>query len=261
MKRVVKALLDPSTGTYKFLSYLWNLPRDYWKPRFVGSLDDILGPYALLQSHHTFVQVGSFDGISGDPLHGYVQAHGWLGVLVEPVPRSFRKLKETYRERSDLIFMNCAVSDEPGKRPLFQFDEKYRDLLPAWSFQLASFDREMLFRHAIPDAGKYITSEIVEVRTMTGILDEHGIRRVDLIHTDTEGHDYIILRSTDLKQLDPGIIIFEFRHLRRADFRASLGMLHGLGYQTYRCVNDIIAVKRQLHAKLRRKFKSRLYAC
>lgn len=34
--------------------------------------------------HLRFIQIGVYDGITGDPLHKYIRKFGWREVLVEP---------------------------------------------------------------------------------------------------------------------------------------------------------------------------------
>jgi hypothetical protein len=57
-----------------------------------------------------FVQIGSNDGSRGDPLYAAVRRHGhWRGILVEPVPFVFERLKNNYDNDPRLIFENVAI--------------------------------------------------------------------------------------------------------------------------------------------------------
>jgi hypothetical protein len=58
----------------------------------------VLAAFAASRSGRaaTFVQIGSNDGTTGDPLRTFTEANDWSGLLVEPVPYVFARLQ---RER------------------------------------------------------------------------------------------------------------------------------------------------------------------
>ena len=66
------------------------------------------------------------------------------------------------------------------------------DDLPFWFDQLGSFDRMHIVKHldgAYSNA--FIISEMIDTVPLHDILDKHGGQsHIDLIHIDTEGHDY-----------------------------------------------------------------------
>ena len=70
-----------------------------------------------------FVEIGAYDGIAGDPIRRLILTNpGWKGVLVEPQPDAFRKLKQNYAgEVSRLHVLNAAISDTPGQKTLCYF--------------------------------------------------------------------------------------------------------------------------------------------
>src|SRR6266700_5808911 len=71
-----------------------------------------------------FVQIGANDGMHGDPLRSLILKHAsWGGILVEPVPYAFERLKKNYAGRSNLHFENVAVSDCAGFMPFYYVSE------------------------------------------------------------------------------------------------------------------------------------------
>lgn len=58
---------------------------------------DILKEYASNTSNIKFIQIGSNDGMHGDPVCEYIKRDGWQGILVGPVPYLFEKLKKNYK--------------------------------------------------------------------------------------------------------------------------------------------------------------------
>src|SRR5580692_6267464 len=60
------------------------------------SIKLVLALYSILKPNSTFVQIGAFDGQTGDPGIEYVQAGKLKCLLVEPIEASFQKLKRFY---------------------------------------------------------------------------------------------------------------------------------------------------------------------
>src|ERR1700722_3021383 len=57
----------------------------------------------------TFIEVGANDGRFGDPLRQYILKYQWKGVLVEPQPDIFERLKANYAGLNNRIsFENVA---------------------------------------------------------------------------------------------------------------------------------------------------------
>ena len=65
------------------------------------------------------VQIGSNDGVSGDPLHPYIKRFGWQGVLVEPLPHLCRELIETYAGIPGITCENAAIGEQSGIHDFF----------------------------------------------------------------------------------------------------------------------------------------------
>jgi hypothetical protein len=68
-----------------------------------------------------FVQIGAHDGHSYDPIGPYVRKFQWRGLLIEPQPAVFAKLKEHYAGQSNLIFENVAIAEQEGSLTLYCF--------------------------------------------------------------------------------------------------------------------------------------------
>lgn len=55
------------------------------------------------------LDIGAHDGRSNSNTHALLTKHGWNGVLVEPSPRVFASLMETYKGRDDISLI-CAAA-------------------------------------------------------------------------------------------------------------------------------------------------------
>ena len=162
----------------------------------------------------TIIQIGSHVGNTwNDPIFNIVDNDTKL-ILVEPVPFLFKQLKNNYntkfKNNHNIIFINKAVSDFIGKIEMTIPSEKNNfSKLPGWASQLGS----VYSNHALGHIGNLLVEKIiVETTTINEIVKEYNINQIDLLHTDTEGHDYTILMNYNF-QVKPTQIMFEHKHM------------------------------------------------
>jgi hypothetical protein len=80
---------------------------------------------------------------------------------------------------------------------------------PPYASQLASEN------HAIAHLNNLLISKIiVKTTTLNEIIREYEINYIDLLHTDTEGHDYVIIMNYNF-DVKPKKIMFEHKHMDR----------------------------------------------
>ncbi len=213
----------------------------------------------LLQSNPTpfFVQVGGFDGVSFDPLRRQIVEKTLSGLIVEPVPQYFEKLKALYAGSAQVTPVNCAIAEEDGERTIWRFNEKAieRGLLPPHFAGIVSFVMEDLLKEtgalaaSCPDEETMavLRSQLrpvaVQCRTMESLLREHGVSHVDILQIDTEGYDYIILKLFDFARYQPAIVHYEHQHLSPADGTAAEELLRSHGYRLRRSMYDTLAIR------------------
>jgi FkbM family methyltransferase len=195
-----------------------------------------------------FAQIGSNDGKSNDPIFQYASVSPkWRGVLVEPVPFLFNRLKENYRQRAaDLTFERVAVSSASGAVTFYHVSEAaQRDLphLPEWSTQIGSFTKHHIVKHLGEQILPYIVAEKIETVTLPELLERNHLVQLDLLHIDAEGHDLEILKQLDLRHVRPLVIIVEFFHLSYYDAYRLIRLLRD-GYDLFSNDEDLIAVDR-----------------
>lgn len=182
----------------------------------------------------SFVQIGSNDGDKHDPLRAAFLRTRWTGVMVEPVPYVFERLRRHYGAHGRARLENVAVATQTGTLPFWHLPLDTAGHLPDWYDELGSFRREVVLRHAyrIPDIEHRLTSTQVSCVTFDELCARNRIHALDLLHMDTEGYDYEILKSIDLDRWRPALLIYEHKHLgaERAECRARL---RGAGYATF----------------------------
>jgi FkbM family methyltransferase len=185
----------------------------------------------LANREFTFLQIGAYDGKSDDDLRDLVVQYGLRGVLIEPQPAAFDRLRETYRDQPQVTLLQAAIGESGGVRDLFC---RRGDASMA-----ASFEAQHLRRHGIPS--EEIFRLPVVCHTVESALRAADLESVDLIQIDAEGYDWPIIRSIDFATVRPAILRFEYRHMRSNDADACLDFLARHGYQFLLEARDIIA--------------------
>jgi FkbM family methyltransferase len=164
------------------------------------------------------VQIGSNDGEANDPIHRLLDRNpSWNALFVEPVPYVFARLKKNYGDNPRFRFENVAITESSGLMNFYHVSEQAKEsipLLPAWYDQVGSFSREHVRKvFGQIDINPHIVSAEVRCLTLQEMLDRNGIRSIDVLHIDTEGHDWLILQQLDLSRYRPAVILFESVHL------------------------------------------------
>ena len=174
----------------------------------------------MLTADRVIIQIGSHVGNTlNDPLFQNVDNSTKL-ILVEPVPFIFNQLKKNYTDKfpdsNNIIFINKAASSKTGTLELTVPSEKNDfNKLPWYASQLGSVNDNHISGHLdqFIDIPKVITEKItVPAITIDDIVKEHNIKEIDLLHTDTEGHDYDIIMNYSFI-VKPKKIMFEHKHM------------------------------------------------
>lgn len=160
-----------------------------------------------------FVQIGSFDGESNDPLRSLIKQFNWSGIFVEPMIGYMNKLKELYKNSAGFQFECSAIGDSNEQKEFYYLNNDSN--FPNWFNQISSLDREYLmqYKEQIPDIEKHIASKKVNCITFNALLDKYGVKKIDLLHIDAEGQDFKIIQTLDFGKVKPKLILFEHKSI------------------------------------------------
>ena len=158
-----------------------------------------------------FLQIGAHDGVSYDPIHNYVRRFHWRGLLVEPQPAVFQKLKENYADEKQLLFENSAIARQDGTLDLYCFENANAE---DHASMLTSTRKHYLTLNGDNHRGALKTIT-VSALTLESLLAKHRVERVNLLQIDTEGFDFEIIKMIDFKRMKPEIIHYENNFLNR----------------------------------------------
>jgi FkbM family methyltransferase len=193
----------------------------------------------------TFVEIGANDGKKNDPLYHYIGSYGWQGILVEPDPANFKKLKENYRGVDGLIFENTGIGPEPGEMPFYKIKDIAEEE-PGWYDQIGSFDKKTFLKNISYGNGldQRIVAEPRPVIRFDELLNRNSFRDVDLLHLDAEGFDYSILRSIDFAKYNIRMVLFESEWMTKPELKELVHLLRNHQYRVYRSGIDYAGIKR-----------------
>jgi FkbM family methyltransferase len=197
------------------------------------------------ESHiNTFIQIGSNDGRKNDPLNKYIRKNGWKGILVEPDLANFNKLTNNYNQVDGLFFENVGIGPERGEK-LFYKLENITEHEPGWYDQVGSFDKETFIKNISHghELNKRMTSELLQMITFDDLLQKYKFWKVDLLHTDTEGFDYKILKSINFAKHNIRIILFEGEWMTQFELKEILQCLRKYNYRIFRIGIDYAGIK------------------
>jgi FkbM family methyltransferase len=150
----------------------------------------------LLGDGGVFVEAGANDGFRQSNTYYLERFHGWSGVLVEPIPELADVAR---RRRTKSRVINCALvaEDFPEETVTIRF----RDLMSSVDPEVSetSWGWERAYDVA------------VRARTLTSVLEEAGVEKVDLMSLDVEGHEASVLDGLDLERFGPKWLLIEVR--------------------------------------------------
>jgi FkbM family methyltransferase len=200
----------------------------------------------------TFVKIGANDGITNDPCSDLLLAGtNWRGVLVEPVPFCCERLKRNFCDRSRFAIEQVAIGTTAGEHPFYYIDQSAINSIPSlpeWYDQLGSFSRDHILKHFGTKIEPFIVESKVETVTMTDLFGRNRISEIHLLHIDTEGYDFEILKTLDFTKYCPLIIHIEHKHLSGVDKKEMVRLLRRNSYSIRNCGEDYYALNNRLSA-------------
>jgi len=244
LKKIFRKVIPKDNRLYALLSSIYHYR--FWKPRETNRFEKILQAFNGYKCGGVFfIQIGSNDGLHGDPICELVKKNKWHGILVEPITEIFEKLRHNYRENNgDLMFENIAISGNKTGVNEFYSVSNEDNALPEWVNQLSSFDKNVILKHAEyhPEIIDRIVVKHIRTDSFENMVQRNRVQTIDLIHIDTEGYDFEILKQIDIEKYQPGIIIYEHKHLDEKDYKSSISLLKENRYKLFMHNGDTLAV-------------------
>jgi len=190
------------------------------------------------------LQIGAMDGVFFDLLNPHLIKGGWQGLLVEPLPDMFAALQKNYASQPQLRLVNCAIGEDDGSIVLRRInpDAVMRGLLPPEALGITTMctDRGLLARDDYKDRfEKHVVEIKAPCRKLQSVLDEHQVKKIDVVVIDAEGADWMIAQQLDFKRYDPSLLCIEYSSLKPDEIRACCLSMSNIGYGLAICQEDM----------------------
>jgi FkbM family methyltransferase len=179
----------------------------------LDGLDLKVAPH--LPDSGVFVEAGAHDGLTQSNTAMLELSRGWRGLLVEPIPELARRCRAN---RPGAIVEQAALvaADFPSHRIRMTYCN--RSSIVEGGRGAPEADRVWIDRcRRLPDQEHVRPySLMVPARTLSSLLDEHGIEGVDFLSLDLEGYEANALRGLDFERHRPAVILVEVSREGRA---------------------------------------------
>lgn len=191
-----------------------------------------------------FVDVGCIDGRRFSNTLAF-EEKGWKGLCIE-AHAGYIDLLRVNRPGSTVV--HCAVSDEDKDNVTFYANSR-GSLSTLDPSQQARWERDF------PEYFTGFEEQIVKTRRLDSIFREYGVKDIDFMSLDIEGHEAAALRGLDLREYRPTVLVIE---APEADRERELDLILGpVGYyRLARLSFDVFyGTSRGLEAKIKGLFE------
>lgn len=160
----------------------------------------------------TFLDIGANDGITLSNTRMLAE-RGWGGVLVEPSPKAYARLKEVYKDHEGIYTYPFAIGNHNGTAIL---NESASLINPQDVALVSTLKEEEMDR--FKSVTQYTPVEVKVFRWKT-FLNRIKYKTFDFISIDAEGLDLDILRQIDLS--DTRMVCVEWNGKQKEEFMAA----------------------------------------
>jgi len=195
--------------------------------------DDLLELQFARSRDFMVVVVGAYDGLQNDPVSRFIRTHDCRGILIEPQPTIYERLRENYRDFPRLTLLNVAIDETSGSR-LFHSVKAGSDL-PEWTEQIASFSLDHVKKHEsdAPGLAAHIVSQPIRTISFHDLFAQFDVTSIDVLQIDAEGMDAQLLRWFPFDRVRPGVVHYEIVHMPAGDEGEIRERLERFGYRVF----------------------------
>lgn len=192
----------------------------------------------------SFIQIGANDGKLNDPIYPFIVSNKWKGILVEPLPPLFEKLKQTYKNIDGLTFENVGIAEQDGTMDFYYLPPECEE--PDWLQQIGTFDKKAIELNLadLPEFLPKVTSTSVRTISLKTLFERNNVKSIDFLIIDAEGFEYKILKQLESTAVRPKFIFFEWGCLQEDEYKNLIDLLRREGYVLYQSGGDFLAIKK-----------------
>lgn len=167
------------------------------------------------------MECGAFDGLTECSCKFFEETMEWNGFNLEPVPALFKKLKSNRPNANNL---NVGLSSQTGTVAFQTVEHPHYGV----DTTIGAIEHDPDFKAALLKDGCTFHDISVEVITWSDFLERSGVRTIDLMVLDVEGHEMAVLSSMKGSSVLPQVMCVEFGHVGFEHLRETMS---DLGYE------------------------------
>jgi FkbM family methyltransferase len=170
----------------------------------------------------TFVEAGAHDGFTQSNSYYLERFRGWSGLLIEPIPE-LHALCERRRPRSRVVHSALVAPERDGAPVEIHFGDLMSTVAAGPSHAAGG----------LALTGRTAYSVAVPGRTLSPLIDDAGLPRIDLLVLDLEGAELDALAGLDFERHAPRHLLIETleREQQQPRLEAVLGERYELAEQ------------------------------
>ena len=176
---------------------------------------------------HHLLDIGANDGQTFSNSRYLLEHLNWSGLLIEPSPTAFKKLKSLYKDNDLVECLNVAIANEKGRIDFYDMGS-----------HIGNDDTSLLSTAVQSETNRWAGTQFAKCKvkaiTYAEIIDTY-----DFITIDCEGLDLDVLRQIDLKHTS--LVCVEHNSVREVrnaiiDYCAKAGLTK----KVYECLENVI---------------------
>lgn len=185
-----------------------SLGSDRYSHLAINDLDRKLSTYLDFRGG-TFIEAGANDGLAQNNSYWFERFRSWRGLLIEAVPEKAAACRRN-RPNATVIQAALVASDDVKSVRI-----RTADLMAYVAGGFPDPAQEKVHLDGAMSLYDPATINEIEVpaRTLSSILDEQKLDRVDLFSLDVEGFEKEVLKGLDVRRHRPAYILVETKEI------------------------------------------------
>ena len=187
------------------------------------------------------IQIGSNDGVVDDYIKQIIEKFNLEGILVEPAPEPFKKLKENYKSLNNVTLINKALDKENSEKNFYLVDEKFEKNYHENISVLSSFNKDHLIKWGVKSS--HIKLINIECINWSKLFESFNFQDVQIICIDAEGYDHILVQDLLNTTKARPVIVFEWVNIPNNELKKTFTILKENEYKFLKFQKDLICYK------------------
>lgn len=184
----------------------------------------------------TFIDIGASDGVTFSNTRALAETGLFTGILIEPVPKAFDKLKELYKNQKGFYLYNYAITDFNGIKTL---NVNQKGVVAGDCGLLSTFHQSEMERFQ-----RITTYDQIQVRChhWKTALNKWKIKHFSMISMDIENDEMNVLPDIDLSKTQLLVIEHNGSQEKKRQYLECTSK-HGMDKVLYESGENLIIVR------------------